>query len=196
MSTWELELRLWQLGYALVGGVDEAGRGALAGPVVAAVVVLPFRDWPFKDSKVLSQRQRARLAAQIKEVALAWAVGQAEASEVDSLNVLRATHLAAYRALAQIEVSALVTDFLKLERYPHLAVVRGDSKSVQVAAASILAKTTRDAFMLEYASLYPQYGFEQHKGYGAREHLLALAQHGPCPLHRRSFKPVAQGRLF
>jgi ribonuclease HII len=195
---WELESTLWKLGYSVIAGVDEAGRGALAGPVVAAAVVLPKRDYPFRDSKTLSQHQREDLACQIKEVALAWATGQADANEVDKLNVLKATHLAAYRALEHIElqVSALVTDFLKLERYPYYALPKSDVKSFQVAAASILAKVTRDYLMRDYARLYPDYEFERHKGYGSVEHLQALDRFGPCPIHRKSYKPVAQARLF
>jgi ribonuclease HII len=196
--TWELETTLWQLGYSVVGGVDEAGRGALAGPVVAAVVVLPKKGYPFRDSKTLSSQQREALAIQIKAESLMWGIGRAEAEEIDQFNVLKATHFAAYRALSTLEipVTALVTDFLKLENYPHLAVSKGDSKSFQIAAASILAKTARDLMMKEYASDYPNYGFEHHKGYGAPEHLQALSQYGPCFIHRKSYKPVAQGRLF
>ncbi len=196
--TWELESILWQLGYSLVAGVDEAGRGALAGPVVAAVVMLPKKTWRFRDSKVLSSSQREDLVCQIKSEAVAWATGEASAEEIDKVNILKATHLAAYRALEKIALPslALVTDFLKLERYPYLAVPKADSRSFQVAAASILAKTTRDNLMLDYAYTYPNYGFENHKGYGATQHLQALDHLGPCAIHRKSFKPVAQQRLF
>jgi ribonuclease HII len=196
--TWKLEAVLWQLGYHLVAGVDEAGRGALAGPVVAAVVVLPKKAWSFRDSKILTLQKCEDLAVLIKKEALAWGVGLAEADEVDKINILRATHLAAYRALSQmsLQITALVTDFLKLENYPYLAVPKGDSRSFQVAAASILAKTTRDQLMLDYAKVYPHYGFEHHKGYGSSQHLQALDCFGPCTLHRKSYKPVAQRRLF
>lgn len=198
---WSLESLLFQQGYIPIAGVDEAGRGALAGPVVAAAVILPIGNFPFRDSKTLSAQQREEMARDIKEIALAYGIGKASAEEVDQFNVLKATHLAAKRALGQItsqlEINGLVTDYLKLEfSKPVVAVAKGDSKSLQIAAASILAKTTRDALMVQYAEMYPHYGFEQHKGYGSPVHLAALVQHGPCPLHRRSYKPVAQARLF
>ena len=189
-----------------MAGVDEAGRGALAGPVVAAAVVLPYRfDYPFRDSKTLSAAQRERLADEVKAVALEWAVGTASAEEVDALNVLQATHLAAARALAALstfgtEPQALVTDFLKLSfgtpPKPVIAVPRGESRSYGVAAASLLAKTARDDFMRELSEAFPGYGFARHKGYGSPEHLRALQKLGPCPAHRLSFRPVAQARLF
>ena len=196
---WWLERDLWLRGYSPVAGVDEAGRGALAGPVVAAAVILPHGTFAYDDSKKLSAVVRAALAEDIKLKALAWAVGMASAQEVDTLNVLWATHLAARRAVAQLELrpAALVTDYLKLAvSYPVTAVPKADARSFQVAAASILAKTTRDALMAEYAHDYPHYGFEGHKGYSAPRHLAALSQHGPCDLHRRSFRPVAQAPLF
>lgn len=197
--TWALEAALWRRGYSLVAGVDEAGRGALAGPVVAAAVILPKGAYPFRDSKTLSPKSRTRLASQVKKAALAWGVGLASADEVDSLNVLWATHLAAKRALAALEFQpqALVTDYLDLSvDKPLLAVAKGDSRSVQIAAASILAKTHRDALMVALGQSYPQYGFAGHKGYGAPQHLNALDLYGPCPDHRKSFRPVAQRRLF
>ena len=200
---WGLESPLWTNGYACTAGVDEAGRGALAGPVVAAAVVLPVAKYAFNDSKALSAAQREAFAEEVRANALAWAVGQASAAEVDALNVLRATHLAAQRALHALHLyaDALVTDFLKLDfPGPVVAAVKGDAQSYQVAAASILAKTTRDRLMVHANLYYPAYGFAQHKGYGSAQHLAALSEHGPCPLHRRSFKPVAQrvtqGGLF
>jgi ribonuclease HII len=198
---WSLESSLFRQGYSPTAGVDEAGRGALAGPVVAAAVVLPKQDFPFRDSKTLSAQQREAMARDIKTIALAFGIGEASAEEVDKFNVLKATHLAAKRALTQItsklEINGLVTDFLKLEfPRPVIAVPKGDSRSLQIAAASILAKTTRDALMIQYAEIYPQYGFERHKGYGSPVHLAALEQHGLCPIHRRSYKPVAQASLF
>jgi ribonuclease HII len=201
MPTWDLETQLFNLGYIPVAGVDEAGRGALAGPVVAAAVVLPYRDFPYRDSKTLTAQQREAMAEEIKNVALAYGVGLASSEEVDKVNVLQATHLAAARALAQVQESVklngLVTDFLKLKfPRPVIAVPKGDSRSFQIAAASILAKTTRDNLMKAYAELYPHYGFEKHKGYGSSVHLAALHKHGLCPIHRRSYKPVAQASLF
>jgi ribonuclease HII len=201
MSSWDLETQLFNLGYTPVAGVDEAGRGALAGPVVAAAVVLPYKDFPYRDSKTLTVQQRENMAEEIKIVALAYGVGLASAEEVDKVNVLQATHLAAARALTQVqerlELNGLVTDFLKLKfPRPVIAVPKGDSRSLQIAAASILAKTTRDKLMKDYAELYPHYGFEKHKGYGSSVHLAALNKHGLCPIHRRSYKPVAQASLF
>jgi ribonuclease HII len=198
---WSLESLLFQQGYSPVAGVDEAGRGALAGPVIAAAVVLPFGEFPFRDSKMLSPQQREEMARDIKKIALAYGIGEASADEVDKFNVLKATHLAARRALEQItshlEINGLVTDYLKLEfPKPVIAVAKGDSRSLQIAAASILAKTTRDTLMIQYAEAYPQYGFEQHKGYGSPVHLRALEKYGLCPLHRRSYKPVMQASLF
>ena len=196
---WGLERPLWSRGYARVAGVDEAGRGALAGPVVAAAVLLPYGDFPFDDSKKLTPEQREVFATQIKAVALAWGVGQASAAEVDAVNVLRATHLAARRALEALQkvtqLDALVTDYLKLTFYgPVFAPPKADARSVQVAAASILAKTTRDALMTELHTHDARYGFASHKGYGAPVHLRALAEHGPSDAHRLSFAPVARLR--
>jgi ribonuclease HII len=201
MPTWDLETQLFNLGYTPVAGVDEAGRGALAGPVVAAAVVLPYREFPYRDSKTLSAQQRETMAEEIKSVALAYGIGLASSEEVDKVNVLQATHLAAGRALVQVqeslELNALVTDFLKLKfPRPVIAVPKGDSRSFQIAAASILAKVTRDNLMKNYAELYPNYGFEKHKGYGSSVHLAALNKHGLCPIHRRTYKPVAQASLF
>ena len=194
---WALERALWSRGYACTAGIDEAGRGALAGPVIAAAVVLPYGDYPFDDSKKLTPLARERLARDVKGVALAWAVGSASAAEVDALNVLQATHLAAQRALAQVaqtlRLDALVTDYLKLRfAGPVAAPPRADAASVQVAAASILAKTTRDAQMVALGAAWPDYGFASHKGYGAPQHLRALARHGVTGEHRRTFAPVAR----
>jgi ribonuclease HII len=194
---WRLERTLWRRGYGVLAGVDEAGRGALAGPVVAAAVVLPYGDFPFRDSKTLAPAAREALAEEVRRHALAWAVGLASAAEVDRLNVLQATHLAARRALftlaQRVAIDGLVTDFLRLPfPGPVLAIPKADAASVQVAAASLLAKTVRDALMRYLEERYPAYGFARHKGYGSSAHLRALSQHGPCPEHRRSFGPVRQ----
>lgn len=196
---WGLEHPLWSRGYARVAGVDEAGRGALAGPVVAAAVLLPYGSYPFDDSKKLSPGQREAMAATVKEVALTWGVGFASAAEVDALGVLRATHLAAGRALATLTaktaVDALVTDFLELDfPGPVAAPPKADGLSLQVAAASILAKTARDALMAALHERDARYGFAAHKGYGTPAHLAALAEHGPSAAHRLSFAPVAASR--
>lgn len=197
---WAFEERLWSAGHSPVGGVDEAGRGALAGPIVAAVVILPRGIHPFRDSKLVPAPQREVLAAQVREVAIAWAVGRAEADEIDDLGVLRATHLAAGRALARMRVRpcALVTDYLALSWHgPVLAPPRADGRSPQAAAASLLAKTERDRWMVEVAEeRWPGYDFASHKGYGVPRHLDALAQLGPCRTHRRRFAPVARIPLF
>ncbi|HEX4884479.1 MAG TPA: ribonuclease HII [Casimicrobiaceae bacterium] len=185
----------------LVAGIDEAGRGPLAGPVVAAAVILdprrPVRG--LKDSKVLSPERRQELALLIRERAVAWATGSADVAEIDRLNILHATMLAMCRAVAALPVppeEALVDG----NRCPELgcrtrAIVKGDRDVKAISAASILAKTTRDALLVEFDRAYPQYGFAQHKGYGTPEHLAALGRHGPCPLHRRSFAPVVQAEL-
>ncbi|MER3482302.1 MAG: ribonuclease HII [Meiothermus sp.] len=183
-----------------VAGVDEAGRGALAGPVVAAAVILPGTgDYPFRDSKTLTSAQRERLEVQVHTVALTWGVGFAEAAEIDQMGVLRATHLAAQRALRGLELApqALLTDYLKLETaLPLLAPAKADRDSPTVAAASILAKVARDRHMYLLDEAFPEYGFALHKGYGTPRHIEALAQLGPCAQHRRSFAPVAQAALF
>lgn len=178
----------------LIAGVDEAGRGALCGPVAAAAVILePGRAYPFRDSKTVPEAERAELAEQVRAEAIAFAVAFATSREVDELNVLGATRLAARRAVAALRPAAagLVTDYLRLGLpLPELAVAGGDSRSYQIAAASLLAKTARDDHMRELAQAYPGYGFERHKGYGVKAHLLALERLGPCPEHRSTFAPL------
>ncbi len=196
---WDLEAGLWGRGYSPVAGIDEAGRGALAGPVVAAAVVLPPGEYPFRDSKTLSATAREELAELVRRAALAWSAAEASPAEIDALNVLGATRLAARRAVAGLglEPVALVTDYLHIGAgVPELAVAKADARSFQVAAASILAKTLRDGRMRMMGRDYPAYGFERHKGYGSRAHLAALARLGPCPEHRMTFAPVAQAGLF
>lgn len=197
---WSLEEQVWACGAARVAGVDEAGRGALCGPVVAAAVILPPRTrHAFRDSKTVSAARREALASRVRADAVAFGVGFASAAEVDALNVLRATQLAARRALAALHPPAdgLVTDYLRLgASLPEVAVAAADARSYQVAAASILAKVARDAYMVELAAEYPGYGFERHKGYGVRQHLRALAELGPTPEHRLSFAPLMRAPLF
>lgn len=184
-----------------VAGVDEAGRGPLAGPVVAAAVILdatrPIAG--LRDSKLLGVRARHDLAARIRACALAWSVAHSDVDEIDALNVLRATLLAMKRAvegLAIVPHEVLVDgDRCPALSYPVRAIVKGDRDIPAISAASILAKTTRDAMLVALDHEYPAYGFARHKGYGTREHLAALARHGPCPAHRRSFAPVAQAEL-
>lgn len=197
---WWLEETLWQAGLSRVAGVDEAGRGALAGPVVAAAVLLaPHQPYAYRDSKQLSAKERERLAQEITAHAVGWAIGCAGAAEIDAVGVLHATQLAAQRALSSINPppEGLVTDYLRLDfTGPVVAAIKADQQSLQVAAASILAKTYRDDLMRKLDELYPEYGLAAHKGYGTPCHLAALAHYGPCPEHRVSFRPVAQGRLF
>jgi ribonuclease HII len=184
--------------FRLVAGVDEAGRGPLAGPVVAAAVILPTGCAidGLADSKTLTPARRERLAAMIRESALSWAMGQAEADEIDRLNILQATLLAmqrAVRGLSRMPEKVLV-DGNQCPRLacPVEAIVRGDATVPAISAASILAKVHRDGLMLELDARYPHFGFRQHKGYPTRDHLRALARHGACPAHRLSFGPVAK----
>jgi len=167
---------------------------------VAAVVVLPAgSDYPYRDSKRLTPAARAELAARVRTEAVAFACGFASAELVDEVNVLEATKLAARAALAEVasQVDGLVTDYLALGTgLPEVAVARADAQSYQVAAASILAKHTRDALLARYDDEFPGYGFARHYGYGVPQHLEALRRLGPCSLHRRSFAPVARVRLF
>jgi ribonuclease HII len=182
----------------LVCGVDEAGRGPLAGPVSAAAVILD-PDQPIAglaDSKKLSEAQRDRLAPQIRERALAWAVAYAEVDEIDRLNILQATLLAMRRAVLALPVRPrqMLVDGLYCPDtgIPGTAIVQGDSKVAAISAASILAKTARDALMLELHASYPQYGFASHKGYPTAAHLAALREHGVSAVHRKSFRPVRE----
>lgn len=182
----------------LVCGIDEAGRGPLAGTVVAAAVILdPARPIPgLNDSKKLSEKKRDALAVLIRERALAWCVASASVEEIDRLNILHATMLAMQRAVAGLAVkpTAALVDGNRCPKLdiPSEAVVKGDGKIASIAAASILAKTARDAEMLELHVQYPQYGFDRHMGYPTAAHFAALAEHGASPVHRRSFGPVAK----
>jgi ribonuclease HII len=200
---YRFELGAWRQGLARVAGVDEAGRGPLAGPVVAAAVVLPAhtRIRGLDDSKRLDRLERERLFGLIWERALAVGVGQADPVTIDRINILAATRLAMQQALRglTVEPDLVLTDFVELPelRCPQRNIVEGDRRSASVAAASIIAKVTRDRLMEAADREYPQYGFGQHKGYGTPEHRSALWQYGPCPLHRRSFAGVlSQGELF
>ena len=188
-------------------GVDEAGRGPLTGSVFAAAVILPaVYDLPgLTDSKKLSEKQRDRLAAAIKEQATAWSIASADVAEILELNILHATMLAMRRAVAGLarQPEKVWIDGNRVPpdlAVPAQAVVKGDGKIAVVSAASVLAKTARDAEMYALAQRHPEYGFERHKGYGTAEHLAALRRHGALPEHRAAFAPVrevlAQGRLF
>ena len=192
------ELPLWEYGW-YAAGLDEAGRGAWAGPVMAAAVILPMdeniliRFAGVRDSKQVKPAERARLA-KIIQSETTWAVGSASNLEIDEIGILPATRLAMSRALFSLKhtVDSLLIDalFLPDELLPQLALVKGDQRSLSIAAASILAKTARDAWMCEAAEEYTFYGFERHKGYGTKLHQVSLANYGPCALHRKSFQPI------
>jgi len=195
----------WREGM-LVAGVDEVGRGPLIGAVVTAAVILdPKRPIAgLADSKKLTDKRRQALAIEIREKALAWSLGRAEAGEIDTLNIFKATMLAMQRAISALPMvpDAALIDGNKIPALgcPAEAVVKGDGRIPAVSAASILAKVARDEEMLQLHGVHPQYGFDRHKGYPTAQHLAALAQHGALPQHRRSFGPVAevlaQGTLF
>ncbi len=192
------EVELWEKGLVHVAGVDEAGMAPLAGPVVAGACILPhgYRPRGIDDSKQLDRAERERLAEDIRRNAIAWATARAEVEEIDSLNIYHAGLLAltrAVRALGRPPEHVLV-DARKLPALgiPHTPIIHGDALSLTIAAASILAKTTRDALMCELDLVHPGYGFARHKGYPTSEHFEALARLGACPVHRRSFAPVRQ----
>ena len=193
VNMWAIEDECRAEGYTVICGVDEAGRGPLAGPVCAAAVILPDHlELPgLNDSKKLSDKKRRELFPIIKEQAIAYGIGLASHEEVDQINILQATYLAMERAIAQLEGRA---DFALIDGnrtkdfgLPVKTVVKGDSLSANIAAASVLAKVTRDSLMEELAKEYPQYGFEVHKGYGTKAHYAALTEHGPSPIHRMTF---------
>ena len=197
-----LEAAFWSQGYARVSGIDEAGRGPWAGPVVAAAVVLPptsaiaGRLAGVRDSKQLTPRQRERLYPLIQEAAAAWGVGVASAEEIDGLGILPATRLAMERAVMALALppQALLIDAVRLPALslPQHSLFHGDALCLSIAAASIIAKVTRDRLMVEMDALYPGYGFARHKGYGTRAHAQALESLGVCDTHRRSFAPIGR----
>ncbi|MEW8977906.1 MAG: ribonuclease HII [Symbiobacterium sp.] len=211
MADLRLERVLWRHGCQVVG-VDEAGRGPLAGPVVAAACILPEgAALPgVNDSKQLTEKQREAAFGPIQEIALGWGIGVVDAARIDEINILQAT----FEAMAQAVEAARAMAALRLGRAAEAAllvdgnrplpqwsgwqrpVVGGDRKSLSIAAASILAKVTRDRIMVEYDKLYPEYGFARNKGYGSREHWEALERFGPCPIHRRTFIGHRQLRFF
>ena len=193
INLWEIENGLKEQGIGVICGVDEAGRGPLAGPVCAAAVILPegLEIPGLNDSKKLSDKKRRELFPFIKEQAIAYGIAFASEAEIDEINILQATFLAMKRAIAQLEGKA---DFALIDGnretdfgVPCMTVVKGDSRSANIAAASVLAKVTRDLYMEELAEKYPEYGFEIHKGYGTKAHYAALTEHGMCDAHRRTF---------
>ncbi len=194
------EKHLWSTGIPIVAGIDEAGRGPLAGPVVAAAAVLPaeFSLAGLKDSKQLAETVREQFfdALTAPGKLVCYGIGIAEPAEIDRLNILGATFLAMQRAISALPVQPdhLLIDGLPVPVFqqPQTAVVGGDGISKSIAAASVIAKVTRDRMMKKWHNDFPQYDFDQNKGYGTRAHLESLQIHGPCPIHRRSFAPVAQ----
>jgi ribonuclease HII len=203
-TSFEFELALWRQGVARVAGVDEAGRGPLAGPVVAAAAILPAR-WAeaglpaelagLNDSKQLTEAQREKYFAFLTTCAeIEFAIAQVDAGVIDEINILQATHRAMNDALARLKPlppHALVDGRpVKSLRVPQTAIVKGDARSYSIAAASVLAKVTRDRRMREFHVQFPAYGFDEHKGYGTVKHLAAIAKHGACPIHRQTFAPL------
>ena len=197
MDLWRFEREALEQGHALVCGCDEAGAGPLAGPVYAAAVILPLgvEIEGLDDSKKLTEKKREALFPVIQEKALAWAVARVEAAEIDATDILSARMKAMQVAMDQL---SLRPDFALIDgnrdhgrsfalTTPHCCIVKGDSLSASIAAASILAKVSRDRFMVEQDRLYPAYGFARHKGYGTAQHREAIARLGPCPIHRRTF---------
>lgn len=193
INMWEIENRYFEKGVVTICGVDEAGRGPLAGPVCAAAVILPpHLEIPgLTDSKKLSDKRRRELYPIIMEQAVAYGIGLASHEEIDKINILQATFLAMERALAQLKVKpeqALIDGNRQKDfGLPVETIVKGDSLSASIAAASVLAKVTRDDIMIAMSQKYPGYGFEIHKGYGTKAHYQALQDMGPCPIHRMTF---------
>src|SRR4029079_7186823 len=193
------ERKLRALGISKIAGIDEAGRGALAGPVVAAAVILPekFRHRRLNDSKQLLPERRAEIYEElIRNETIVWAVGIIDSVEIDAINILRASHKAMRIAISELSLQPdhVLIDGLPVFPFPlpQTAIIDGDCYSLSIAAASVIAKVTRDTIMRDFCARFPEYCFSQHKGYGTELHLIKLHEHGPCPIHRRSFEPVAQ----
>ena len=202
MPTLDHENQLRAAGHAIVAGIDEAGRGPLAGPVTVAAVVLPadFTHAVLNDSKQLTEKKREAIYAEITaDPRIRWHCCVIEPDEIDRINILQATWEGMRRSALALDPrpDAVLIDGKPVKKYPlpQVALVKGDSLSFSIAAASVIAKVTRDRIMLRLAEEFPQYGFEIHKGYPTPQHLAALKKHGPCPQHRRSFGPVAQLEL-
>lgn len=198
--TLEYEKDLWVQGFRIVAGLDEAGRGAWAGPVFAAAVVLPNDERVcevldgVRDSKQMTARQRERMQGCIRSVSISWGVASASSEEIDEIGILPATCLAMRRAIDELAYPPvhLLVDYITLDECgcPQFSLAYGDCLSLSIAAASVLAKTERDAYMVRLDADYPEYGFAQHKGYGTPQHRAALDEKGPCPIHRKTYKPV------
>jgi ribonuclease HII len=190
------ERKLRQRGFKLIAGIDEAGRGPLAGPVVAAAVILPadYRNSRIDDSKKLTALERERLFVEIKNAALSYAVGIISPKEIDEIGILNTTKLAMRQAVLKVdpqhEFILIDAVAINIEGIPQMALIHGDAEVFSIAAASIVAKVTRDRLMAKAHRDYPQYGFDQHRGYGTEIHLEAIRKHGPCPIHRMTFAPL------
>jgi ribonuclease HII len=196
----EFEKKLYKQGFSLLAGIDEVGRGPLAGPVVAAAVILPkdFYLAGLNDSKKLSESKRNEYYDVIRKKALSIGIGRIDAEEIDSINIYEATKKAMHQAIANLHIKPdyLLIDAMKLQTpYPQESIVKGDSKSISIAAASIIAKVTRDELMKEYAVIHPGYCFDQNSGYGTKDHLEGLKRKGVTPIHRKSFSPVKEAYL-
>ena len=190
-------------GFQRIAGIDEAGRGPLAGPVSAGAVILPdgFSHDLLNDSKKLTEKRRESLYEELTgNPEVIWALSYGDVAEIDSINILKSTHAAMARTAQELSVRPdfCLIDGLPVPHFPIASqgIVKGDGKSLSIAAASIIAKVTRDDMMLEIDRQYPLYGFAQHKGYGTKQHLDALRKHGPCPVHRKTFAPIKQMELF
>lgn len=193
--TLRYEKKAWEAGAVMVAGVDEVGRGSLFGPVVAAAVILDrgYRIRGLRDSKLLLPERRELLAPRIREHAIAWAVAAVDAARIDQINIYHASRLAMREAVMRLAPAAdhLLIDAMRLDcDLPQRAIIHGDALSASIAAASILAKVERDRIMCEWDAVFPEYGLASHKGYSTPQHIAALQQYGPTPLHRQSFAPV------
>lgn len=201
LSLYQYERQAWRDGFEFVAGVDEAGRGTLAGPVVVAAVILPhelFLEY-LNDSKQVTEKRREILFQEIRQKALCYSVSVIDNEIIDKINILQATKLGMHRAIEQLKnpkPNKILIDAVKLNlSIPSLSLIKGDSLSASIAAASILAKVTRDHLMQEYDKKFPEYGFAKHKGYGTKEHLRAIEKFGACPIHRLTFKPFSDQQI-
>ncbi len=190
----EDEQKLYSDKIQYIAGIDEAGRGPLAGPVVVGVVILPKESMieGVNDSKKVSEKKREKIYEEITKDAISWSVGMADQNEIDEINILQATKLALKRAIEGLEVKPdliLVDALTNIDTLgiPYKSIIKGDAKNYSIAAASIIAKVTRDRMMYEYDKIYPEYGFAGHKGYGTAKHIAAIKENGPCMLHRKTF---------
>lgn len=196
----QYEEEAFSSGYELIGGVDEVGRGPLAGPVVAAIVILPkgTKIQGINDSKKLSPHQRERLCKTIANISIDWGIGIVDERKIDEINILQATYIAMGRAVQSLKTKPhfLLVDGRKIPHLdiPQKPIIKGDQLSISIASASILAKVVRDRMMIEYDKEFPQYGFAKHKGYGTTLHIESIKKYGICKIHRRSFEPIKSMR--